>query len=154
MKNIIRKVFTVLAYALIVFSITSAVWVTLPDEIKNQVPQVNDWIAIISGVITLLLGGGGLTVQAFLQNSEKKSDVKINLLASNYLQVVDELKLLRKEKEQDRLEKELLRKSIGNITKLVEVDLETKLSNPLIEEKAKQIIQGVLNRGDDDEQES
>ena len=65
MKNIIRKVFTVLAYALIVFSITSAVWVTLPDEIKNQVPQVNDWIAIISGVITLLLGGGGLTVQAF-----------------------------------------------------------------------------------------
>lgn len=151
MKKIVKNIFVVLAYALVLTSFISAGWVALPDEVKNQVPQMNDWLALITGVITMILGGGGIAVVTVLKNTEKKTDLKVNLLADNYLQVVEELKLLRKEKEQDRVEKSKLEKSIQEITKLVKVDLQTKLSNPLIEETAKKLINGVLG-GDTDEQ--
>lgn len=151
MRKIVKNIFVVLAYALVLTSFVSAGWVALPDEVKNQVPQMNDWLALITGVITMILGSGGIAVVTVLKNTEKKTDLKVNLLADNYLQVVEELKLLRKEKEQDRVEKSKLEKSIQEITKLVKVDLQTKLSNPLIEETAKKLINGVLG-GDTDEQ--
>lgn len=151
MRKIVKNIFVVLAYALVLTSFVSAGWVALPDEVKNQVPQMNDWLALITGVITMILGSGGIAVVTVLKNTEKKTDLKVNLLADNYLQVVEELKLLRKEKEQDRVEKSKLEKSIQEITKLVKVDLQTKLSNPLIEETAKKLINGVLG-GDNDEQ--
>lgn len=131
------KLFNITVYAMLGWSIVSAVYVALPVEYQAMIPQFNWLTAVVSGGSTLLLGSGGLAVQAWLSKARTTSDAKYNLLAEKFLtltQKYDEIKTAYTQ----------VVASVNENNKLLKIDLNTKLSNPLIDETARNMIEQVL----------
>ena len=131
------KIFNIVVYAMLFWSILSAGYLALPAEYQEMLPQMNWLVAVISGGSTALLGSGGLAVQAYLAKAKTTSDTKFNLLKDNYLQLVDHYISLENQYKE-------LKTSVDYNNKLLAVDLKTKLDNPLITETSEQLIKQVL----------
>lgn len=138
------KIFNVVVYSMLGWSILSAVYLALPVEYQEMLPQMNWLTAVISGGSTALLGSGGLAVQSFMTKAKVTADTKYVDIASKFLKLVDEYKALEA-KYNDVV------KAIEENNTLLKVELKTKLDNPLITETSRQAIEGVLY-GDKQEQ--
>jgi len=139
-----QKIFNVVVYSMLAYTMLNAGYITLPVEYQEMIPQWNQLVAIVSGGSTFLLGMGGLTVQSYLNNAKHEADSKFNLLAQNYLNL---------EKKYDGLDTrynsivkavEKQTHSIERTNKLLTAELQAKLSNPMIDEQVKLIIEGVI----------
>ncbi len=139
-----QKIFNVVVYSMLAYSIMNAGYIALPVEYQELIPQWNQLVALVSGGSTLLMGLGGLTVQNYLNNAREKADQKFNLLAQNYLN------LERKYDVVENTYKSLVKStdkqthSIERLISLVKVDLQAKLSNPLIDSEVQKLIEGVI----------
>lgn len=138
------KIFNVVVYSMLGWSILSAVYLALPVEYQEMLPQMNWLTAVISGGSTALLGSGGLAVQSFMTKAKVTADTKYVDIVSKFLKLVDEYKALEAKYEDIVI-------SIERNNILLATDLKTKLSNPLIDETSKELIEGVLY-GDKQEQ--
>jgi len=123
----------------------SLIYPYLPQELLEQMPEVNKIMVLTLGGTSGVLGGSMLTFSQVLKSSEARSIDKFVLLTKNYLSLEEEVKGLRDEKkrENDLREKEV--KRLNRIEKLLEVDLKAKLSNKFLEGKIKEEIEGALN---------
>jgi len=139
------KIFNVVVYSMLGWSILSATYLALPIEYQEMIPQFNWLTALISGGSTALLGTGGLAVKTWLTNAKVQSDEKYNVLANKFMQLVafyDEAKVAYNELT---TKYDMLDKSIRYNSKLLSIDLQTKLDNPLITETARNLIEGIAN---------
>lgn len=138
------KLFNVVVYGMLGYSMLNGVYFALPVELQEMIPQYNAMVAAVGGVSGALFGFGGLKVQEYLNRAKTQADEKFNLLAQNYLNL---------ERKYDVMEKayKLVEQAQNKTTlaternnKLLEIDLQAKLSNPMIDEQVKALIEGVL----------
>ena len=143
MKKILFNVFI---YMMLAFAVVNAGYIALPPEYQAMIPEYNTLVAGISSVFSGFITLGGMKVQDFLNRAKTKSDEKFNLLADNYLKL---------EKKYDALESKydiiakghrLIEGKLDRANRLLETDLRSKLSNPLIDGKVRELIEGTLKR--------
>lgn len=130
--------FNVVVYSMLGWSVLSALYVSMPIEIQEMLPQMNWLTAVVSGGSTALLGTGGLAVKTFMTSAKNVSNEKYALLGTKFLELKGEYDKLGVKYDE-------VNATIENLSKLVKIDLESKLSNPLIDEKTKELIEGVVN---------
>jgi hypothetical protein len=135
-RNIKGKLFNLAVYTMLAWSVISAGYLALPIELQEQLPQMNWLTAVVSGGATFLLGSGGLAVQSMLLKMKKSNSEKDNLMVDKFLKIVDGYKEMV-------ISNEKLNDSITHNNKLLEVSLKTKLSNPMLDNTARDMIEQV-----------
>ena len=65
-------------------------------------------------------------------------------MVDKFLTIVDGYNIMSDKVQSLTAENSVLTESINKLTKLVSIDLKTKLSNPMIDQTAKEAIEGVL----------
>lgn len=102
-----------------------------------------------------LLGGLGIGINEFLNKKLKESRELTNSLLEKFLTLTEQYKTLEKDLVNTKKEISLLRSDLSNelefltvkfseFNDLIRADLNTKLSNPLIDRKAKELIERAL----------
>jgi len=143
-----KVLFDIVVYSMLVWTILSAGYVSLPPEYQALIPQFNWLTALISGGTTGVLGLAGVTLKAYLSKAQVESDSKFKLLAGEYLQVVEQYKLMQGELTATKTELVANNEIVAKMIELLKVDLSAKLSNPLIDAKVKELIAGVINESE------
>ena len=131
------KIFNVLVYTMLGWSVLSAVYLALPVEYQSMIPEFNWLTALISGGSTGLLGTGALAVQSFLNKAKATSNDTFTLLKDNYTEIVNEYKILKVQYTE-------LQQTLAYNNELLKTELKTKLSNPMITAEAEQLIKQVI----------
>lgn len=139
-----QKLFNVVVYGMLTFSLINGVYVALPPEVQALIPQYNDLVAMVSGGASALIGLGGLKVQDYLNRAKIESETKFNLLAQNYLNLERKYDVNTEAVNRQTKAIELLTREQQRTNKLIEVDLQAKLSNPMIDEQIKVLIEDVM----------
>jgi hypothetical protein len=131
------KLFNIGVYTLLGYSILSFVYLSLPVEYQDILDL--DWLtALVSGSSTFLLGSGAVAVRAFLTKA-KNEQLDMNKTATEkYLSLVEHYKQLQADYQEVKAQN-------NELIKLLKIDLNAKLSNPLIDEEARRQIEGALN---------
>ncbi len=156
------KILSILSYGLIGYTTGAALIQGIP-ELNALIPQFTTQIAVWTGLPAATLGSIGLSVQNYISKA-RKSDIQINQgmanavtdlhnkimnIATMYEQSKGDIKVFSKEITSMitdvKNEYILMRNDVKELAKLVKIDMESKLSNPLIDEKVKELIEGVLN---------
>lgn len=144
MKN---KLFNVIVYGLLVYSILTGVHTALPPE--YQISGFSNLTALISGASTALVGSAGLAIKSWLSSAKKTAETKQIEVYKEFIKIVEkyeklEAKLTATEKTaEERYQVEAGERA--RIIALLETDLKAKLSNKLIDEETRALINGVLN---------
>ncbi len=131
------KIFNVIVYSMLGWSILSATYLALPVEYQAMLPEFNWLTALISGGSTALLGTGGLAVSNFLNRVKTATDDKVNLVASQFIELANKY-------DEVIVKYDELIESVDYNSRLLQVELQTKLSNPLITDESKALIEQVL----------
>ena len=132
-----KAIFNVVVYSMLAWSIFSATYLALPIEYQEMLPDMNWLTALVSGGSTALFGSGALFVKTLLDKTKIATDEKVNLVASQFIELVN------KYDEVTANYNELV-KSIDYNNLLLKAELKTKLTNPLITEESKALIEQVL----------
>jgi hypothetical protein len=139
-----QKLFNVVVYGLLTFSVVNAGYLALPVELQQLIPQYNDLVAVVMGGSTSLLALGGIKVQDYMNRAKSEADSKFNLLAQNYLNLERKYDILDNSYKALKIAQDLTTQAIEHNSKLLEIDLQAKLSNPLIDAKIEELIKGVI----------
>lgn len=139
-----QKLFNVIVYTMLTYSFVTTVYLALPADIQAMIPYVDKAIGIYSAVLTAIGAGGGLAVQAYISKAAAKAQEKENIMVDKFLTIVDGYNVMSDKVQSLMDENSVLTESINKLTKLVSIDLKTKLSNPMIELTARQEIEGAL----------
>jgi len=131
------KIFNVLVYTMLGWSVLSAVYLALPVEYQAMIPEFNWLTALISGGSTGLLGTGALAVQSFLNKAKATSNDTFTLLKDNYTEIVNEYKILK-------IQLEEVKSTFEYNNELLKAELKAKLSNPMIDEEVKSLLEQVI----------
>ena len=139
------KIFNLVTYSFLIYSILCAVFVALPQEYQDKLPQFNWVTALVSGGSTALIGTGGVVVNSFMNKTRQDSTIKYASISEKYLEIKDAYKCLNDEIIELRNEYVSLNNLLKRNNQLLETDLKAKLSNPLIEAEVKKMIEGVTS---------
>lgn len=130
-----RKIFNFVSIIMLLWTIISGAYLALPEEYKALIPQFNWLTALISGGSTGVLGGSMIIVKNFMKKNKDENDAR-------YLQLAQEVLTIKEEHIN-------LKNAVNNNTdtqketnRLIRIDLESKLSNPLVEDFIKEKIRG------------
>ena len=147
----------------IFFGITALALVyvgVVPDHIKALMPKELNWLTvIIVGIATGGAGSGLVYLKHFLNKERQENTSGLESLTRLFISQEEKVEELTKhndklekilnnilsEKNKENINVENLTKRYDRLIKLVETDLETKLTNPLIDKSADEKIRGVLN---------
>jgi hypothetical protein len=140
-----QKLFNVVVYGLLAFSVVNAGYLALPVELQDMIPQYNDLMAIVMGGSTSLLALGGLKVQDYMNRAKTEADSKFNLLAQNYLNLERKYDVIENSYKILKNAQDLTTKAVERNNELLKVDLQAKLSNPMIDAKVEELIKGVID---------
>lgn len=142
MTSKIRKLFNFISILLLLWTIISGIYLALPPEYKALIPEFNWLTAVVSGGSTGVLGSTILFVDRQLKKQDSNNSNKYLELAQEFLKIREDNVNLRKELSEDRKELKEVKELLSETNRLVRVDLESKLSNPLIEEFIKEKMRG------------
>lgn len=144
----------------------SALYVAMvPEHIKELVPQINWLTALIVGGTGGAFGSVGLYFKAFMKDESDKNDKEINTLRKDVIKLAELMVSMRdiitkleealgKATEENNRENINYQQTLQHIQRaiaLIEVDLATKLTNPLIDKDAAKVIEGVLNEKENED---
>ena len=132
-----KVLFNIVIYTMLGWSVLSAVYLALPVEYQAMLPDFNWLTALISGGSTALLSTGALTVQSFLNKSKTTTNETFTLLKDNYGEIVNEYKILKTQYAE-------LKTTLDYNNELLRAELKAKLSNPLIDEEVKSLLEQVI----------
>ena len=143
----LRKVlFNFITIGMLAYTMFALIYSVLPEQ--YQLEQFNTLTALVSGGSTGLIGSAGLLIKSLLVKNEKSTDEKQAETIKKFLDVLDYVKGL--EQEIDTLKKDLHAQyteqmdKVNRVVELVETDLKAKLSNKLIDQEIRELINGVL----------
>ena len=144
MKKLISGMFNVFVYSNLLFALASATYISLPPE--YQVSQGLDiHMILIGGGTTTLLGSAGLYFKHLLAKHDIEVKDTTNTALEKFLTLTKEYAAIKKENQDIKTLLQLLVNKQDHTNKLLETDLSAKLSNPLIDEAVKALIEGVLH---------
>lgn len=120
--------------------------------------QITHYVA--SGGLAIT-GGIGITINELLNKKLRESREITNLTLDKFLTLADEYKALKTETNAIRKDIVLFKENVSNeifnltsdiknLVELTRVELETKLSNPLIDKTTKELIERALNDGNEE----
>lgn len=120
--------------------------------------QITHYVA--SGGLAIT-GGIGITINELLNKKLRESREITNLTLDKFLTLADEYKALKTETNAVRKDIVLFKENVSNeifnltsdiknLVELTRVELETKLSNPLIDKTTKELIERALNDGNEE----
>ena len=139
-----QKLFNITVYSMLAYSIVNAVYVALPPEYQALIPQYNELLALVTGGSTLLLGSGGLAVQTYIQRAKIEASGRFNLLADHYVKLADKYDLVDKKYRELVIKSDKIVGELGRINNLLKIELQSKLTNPMIDEGVKKLIEGAI----------
>lgn len=138
----IRKTFNFISIIMLVWTIISGAYLALPVEYKELIPEFNWITALVSGGSTGVLGTAILVVDNFIKKNELSVDGKYLDLANKFLALNDKYTALQKKVENQIEEQKETNELLQKTNRLISVNLESKLSNPLVEDFIKDKIRG------------
>lgn len=137
-----KKLLNIAIYVMLGWTMLSAGYLALPVEYQEMLPHMNWLTAVVSGGSTFVLGSGGLALQRMLNKTSSDYTNKYIQLGQEFLNLKGEYgKLGIRIDDLETVNKELI--------KLLKINLNTKLDNPLLTDKARALIEGVLNEEKD-----
>lgn len=144
MKQFIGKAFNLFIYINLAWAVLSFGYVSLPIEYQflNELPIE---VLLISGGSTTLIGTFGLYFKTVLNKHGIETNDKVALALEKQLELKKGYESLSVENKALKSEVTALNTKQERIIKLLETELKTKLSNQLIDEFAKELIEGVLD---------
>lgn len=167
MKKAIKVILTVISFGFIALSGIEIISGLVGDislfGFNLTVAQQKVTHYITSGGFAVL-GGSGFLVNEFLNKKLREAREITNTVLEKFLEIRAEYERINKEIEKVRtelpnkvqeLKNEIYTQKVETqeLVKLVRVDLETKLSNPLIDKHAKELIERALGVDNEQEQE-
>lgn len=141
-KSFLRIIFNFISIIMLLWTIISGAYMALPAEYKALIPQFNWLTALVSGGSTGILGATMLIVDGYLRKNKADVDTKYFDLAKKFLELNEKYTALENKVNSNteaQLETNELLKKTNN---LISIDLESKLSNPLVEDFIKEKIRG------------
>lgn len=142
-----RKLFNIIVYGLLAYSFLAGVHASLPTE--YQIDGFTNLTALVSGASTALVGSAGLYLKSLLTKTQTEVGESQAQTIGKFLELISYVeKLNEKITQNDKLNKDRYQvqlKETKRLIKLVETDLQAKLSNKLIDEKVRELIEGVLD---------
>ena len=133
-----KKIFNVGIYVALLWSIFSAVYISLPIEYQAMLPNMNEGTAIISGITTFFTGTGGLAVQHYLLKTKSYNEDLNKTLVEKVMLIIDAYKEV-KETNQKLIEETELN------NKLLKISLKAKLDNPTLTNTSRSAIEGAIS---------
>ena len=120
--------------------------------------QITHYVA--SGGLAIT-GGIGITINELLNKKLRESREITNLTLEKFLTLSEEYKVVKGELVNTRKDIVLFKENVSNeifnltsdiknLVELTRVELETKLSNPLIDKTTKELIERALNNGNEE----
>jgi hypothetical protein len=151
--NIKDKLLSGLSYGLIAYPLFAATWQFLP-ELQSLLPQYTSQIAYLTALPSGILGAVGFKIQAYVKKARESDYMVFKGLADKYDILENSVTAYKNDmKATEKQYVSLINANINEIkdlksvnqslVKLLKVDLEAKLSNPLIDSKVKALIEGV-----------
>lgn len=137
-----RKLFNLISIVMLLWTIIAGAYLALPQEYKDLIPEFNWLTALVSGGSTGILGSTMLLVNNFMKKNQNSVDSKYMDLANRFLALNEKYTLLEEKvstNTKSQVETNELLKKTNN---LISIDLESKLSNPIIEDFVKEKIRG------------
>jgi len=132
-----KKLLNIAIYVLLGWSMLSAGYLALPVEYQEMLPQMNWLTAVVSGGSTFLLGSGGLALQRMLNKTNKDYTTK-------YIQLGQEFLNLKGKYDELGVKVDGLESTNKELVKLLKIDLQSKLDNPMLTDKARALIEGAI----------
>lgn len=150
-RNIAGKLFNIIAFVLLVFSIINGFYLSLNPEI--QVKYFSWYNKYYAWVNAIWAGGLGLGLVAVLKVLDKVKDDTTDTTSTLKKEYIEVANLLKKvNANDDKLEKVLkdilLEQKRDN--ELAKAELESRLENPYLKEQARDIINKVLEGGENE----
>lgn len=137
-----RKLFNFISILMLLWTIISGIYLALPPEYKALIPEFNWLTALVSGGSTGILGSTIILVDKQLKKQDISNSNKYLELAKKFLDIREDYKALKEELKQEREELKETKELLDATNKLISIDLESKLSNPLVENFIKEKIRG------------
>lgn len=137
-----RKLFNLISIVMLLWTIIAGAYLALPQEYKDLIPEFNWLTALVSGGSTGILGSTMLLVNNFMKKNQNNVDSKYLDLANRFLALNEKYTLLEEKvttNTKSQVETNELLKKTNN---LISIDLESKLSNPMVEDFVKEKIRG------------
>ena len=141
-----NAVLNIITYGMLGWGALSAIYLGLPEEIKELLPNMNWVTAVVSGGSTTLLGSISLYIKGYV-NKTKLATNEVYLSISNMMleHKAEFNNIVENGKEIVNAYKEMTEATLRN-NELLETLLETKLSNPLIDEASAKLINDILGK--------
>jgi hypothetical protein len=141
----LRKLFNFVSFILLLWTIISGVYLALPLEYKALIPEFNWLTALVSGGSTGILGTSILVVDKYMKNASIDSSNKYLDLAKQFLALNEKYLALENKVNTSIETQNNTNVIISETNRLLKIDLESKLSNPLIEDFIKEKIRGEIS---------
>lgn len=138
----IRKLFNLISIVMLLWTILAGAYLALPQEYKDLIPEFNWLTALVSGGSTGILGSTMLLVNNFLKKNQDSVDSKYLDLANKFLTLSEKYQALESEVKQNTRMQFETNELLDKTNNLLSIDLESKLSNPMIENFIKEKIRG------------
>lgn len=140
-----EKILSVISFGLVAYSLVSIGYTALPVEIKEMIPQFNDLTALITGGSSGVIGGAGLYFKSMLLKHTSISEEKVNTVVDKFVVLVSKYNELKENYNEMKKSYNDMKEETVKLQDLIKADIQLKLSNPLIEESKKALVEGVLN---------
>jgi hypothetical protein len=148
------KLLSFISYSVLAYALVSTAWTSIP-ELQALFPEYTSQISAWISVPVAVVGAVALRVQSFLSKARSTDLQVFDGLKESYESVkqsYSDMQLATKQTINDLTSKydtlkssyDNMKKATDELIKLVKVDLQAKLSNPLIDEKVKELIDEVL----------
>jgi cell shape-determining protein MreC len=131
------KLLNALTYSLLGVSMLSVAYVAIP-EFQGLFPQLDIVTATVTAIGTFLMSGGSILVRSFITRTKDTMNEQNSLMANKFLEITEEYNNMKG--KVDNLES-----TNKELVKLLKIHLKTKLDNPLLTDKARELIEGALN---------
>lgn len=140
-----RKLFNFISIIMLLWTIIAGVYLAMPQEYRELIPEFNWLTALVSGGSTGILGSTMLILNSYLKRNKDSVDSKYLDLANKFLTLNQKYNTLSADVINNTIIQKETNELIKKNTELLSIDLESKLSNPLIEDFIKEKIGGALN---------
>ena len=140
-----RKLFNFISIIMLLWTIIAGVYLAMPQEYRELIPEFNWLTALVSGGSTGILGSTMLILNSYLKRNKDSVDSKYLDLANRFLALNEKYNTLSADVVNNTIIQKETNELIKKNTELLSIDLESKLSNPLIEDFIKEKIGGALN---------
>ena len=160
MKKIINALI-IIGYTWLTFALVYEF--AIPIEFKNKIPVLNNFMLLYSGAFTGVISSALLYMKNFANNSQKLNITQFMTIREEFSEVFNKIDKLdsvvvkqntninrfNELKEQENIKLDESIKLQKETNKLLKLELESRITNPLIDKDIKNKIKAVLNNEED-----